>query len=175
MLKYSDFNYASDKQNQKLILKCVYMLKDESVLWTSQKQKFIIILITEIKYMIMSMCAKTEIWLEQMLRDINIDKYLEVNSHYVSIQENEAHQTSSLIQLRKDNQAVLILIKNAHVHEWLKHINVFYHNICDLHKCNQIQIDFVLSQEMVADELIKSLSRQIFEWFIEFMRLTVDD
>ncbi len=31
MLKYSDFNYASDKQNQKLILKCVYMLKDESV------------------------------------------------------------------------------------------------------------------------------------------------
>jgi len=32
MLKYSDFNYASDKQNQKYILKCVYMLKDESML-----------------------------------------------------------------------------------------------------------------------------------------------
>ncbi len=32
MLKYSDFNYTSDKQNWKLILKCVYMLKDESVL-----------------------------------------------------------------------------------------------------------------------------------------------
>jgi len=25
------------------------------------------------------MCMKTEIWLEQMLRDMNIDKYLEVN------------------------------------------------------------------------------------------------
>jgi len=32
MLKYSDFNYASDKQNQKLILEHIYMLKDESVL-----------------------------------------------------------------------------------------------------------------------------------------------
>ncbi len=41
--------------------------------------------------MTMSMCAKTEIWLEQMLRDININKYLKVNLHCVSIQENEAH------------------------------------------------------------------------------------
>jgi len=80
-----------------------------------------------------------------MLRDINIGKYLEVNSHCVSIQENEAHQASSFIQLKEDNQAVLILIKNIHVHKQSKYINVFYHNICDLHKCNQIQIDFVLS------------------------------
>ncbi len=32
MLKYSDFNYALNKQNQKSILECVYMLEDESVL-----------------------------------------------------------------------------------------------------------------------------------------------
>ncbi len=37
MLKYSDFNYALNKQNWKSILKHIYMLKDESVLWTSQK------------------------------------------------------------------------------------------------------------------------------------------
>jgi len=91
MLEYSDFNYTSDKQNQKLILKCIYMLEDKSVLWTSQKQKFIVILITETEYIVMSMCTKTEIWLEQMLKDMNIDKYLEVNLHCVSIQENKAH------------------------------------------------------------------------------------
>ncbi len=67
------------------------MLKDESMLWTSQKQKFVVILITETEYMIMSMCAKTEIWLEQMLRDMNISKYLEVNLHCISIQKNKAH------------------------------------------------------------------------------------
>jgi len=175
MLKYSDFNYASDKQNWKLILKCIYMLEDESVLWASQKQKFVVILITEVKYIAMSMCAKTEIWLEQMLRDISISKYLEVNLYCINIQENKAHWASSFIQLREDNQAVLILIKNTHVHEWLKHINVFYYNICDLHKCNQIQIDFMLSQEMIADRLIKFLFKWIFKQFIEFMKLTVDD
>jgi len=121
------------------------------------------------------MCAKTEIWLEQMLRDMSIDKYLEVNLYCVNIQENKAHQTSLLIQLREDNQVILILIKNAHIHKQSKHIDVFYHNIHNLHKHNQIQINFVLSQEMIADELIKSLSKQIFEQFIELMRLTVND
>ncbi len=51
----------------------------------------------------MSMCVKTEIWLEQILRDINIDKYLKVNLHCISIQENEAHQTSLFIQFKEDN------------------------------------------------------------------------
>ncbi len=91
MLEYSDFNYALNKQDQKSILECIYMLKDESVLWISQKQKFVIILITEAEYMVMSMCVKTEIWLEQMLRDMSMSKYLKVNLHCVSIQENEAH------------------------------------------------------------------------------------
>jgi len=91
MLKYSDSNYALNKQNWKSILECVYMLENESVLWINQKQKSVIILITETEYIVMSMCMKTEIWLEQMLRDINISKYLEVNSHCVSIQENKAH------------------------------------------------------------------------------------
>jgi len=110
-----------------------------------------------------------------MLRDISIDKYFEVNLHCVSIQENKAHQTSLFIQLREDNQAVLILIKNTYVHEQLKYINVFYYNICNLYKHNQIQINFVLSQEMIVNKLIKSLSRQIFKQFIKFIKLIVDD
>ncbi len=41
--------------------------------------------------MIMSMCTKTEIWLEQILRDIDISKYLEVNLHCINIQKNKAY------------------------------------------------------------------------------------
>jgi len=80
-----------------------------------------------------------------MLRDISMNKYFEINLHHVSIQKNKAHQTTSLIQLKEDNQAVLILIKNAYMYKQLKYINVFYHNICDLLKQNQIQINFVLN------------------------------
>ncbi len=108
-----------------------------------------------------------------MLRDMGMSKYLGANSHRVSIQEDKAHQAASLIQLRENNQAILTLIKDAHVHEQSKYIDVFYHNICDLHKHNQIQVDFVPSQEMVADGLTKPLPRRIFERFIELMGLTV--
>jgi len=91
MIEYSDFNYVLNKQNWKSILKHVYMLENESVLWTNQKQKFVIIFITEIKYIIMSMCTKTEIWFVQMLRDMNMNKYFEINLHCESIQKNKAH------------------------------------------------------------------------------------
>ncbi len=69
---------------------------------------------------------------------MSMSKYFEINLHYVSIQKNEAHQAASLIQLKENNQAVLILIKNTYVHKQLKHINVFYYNICNLYKQNQI-------------------------------------
>ncbi len=85
MLKYSDFNYTLNKQNQKSILKYIYMFKDESVLWISQKQKSVIILITETEYIIISIYMKIEIWLEQILRNISISKYLKVNLHCMNI------------------------------------------------------------------------------------------
>ncbi len=89
----------------------------------------------------------------------------------MSIQKDETHRENTSLQLKKDNQAALTLIKDAHVHEWSKHINVVYHHIQDLHKRNQIQVNFVLSQDMIADELIKLLSRQMFKCFVCQLRL----
>jgi len=46
-----------------------------------------------------------------------MNKYFEINLHHVSIQKNETYQVASLIQIREDNQAVLILIKNTYIHK----------------------------------------------------------
>ena len=101
--------------------------------------------ITETEYMVMFMCTKTEVWLTQILRDMGLGKYLDSNSYCVSIQENETHKKILPLQLRDDNQTVLTLIKNAHVHERSKHIDVVYHHIWDLHQRNQIKINFMSS------------------------------
>ena len=76
---------------------------------------------------------------------MKLDKYLDSNSYCVSIQEDETHKKISSLQLRDDNQTVLTLIKNVHVHERSKHINVVYHHIQNLHQRNQIKIDFMSS------------------------------
>ncbi len=64
-----------------------------------------------------------------------------------------------------------MLIKNAHIHERLKHIDITYYHIWNLHKKNQISVNFISSQNMIADELIKSLSQQNFKRFIKQLRL----
>ncbi len=60
-----------------------------------------------------------------------------------------------------------MLIKNAHIYERSKHIDITYHHIWNLHKKNQISVNFISSQDMIADELIKSLSWQNFKRFIK--------
>ncbi len=103
MLKDSDFNYTLNKQNWKSILEHVYILKEESVFWASWKQKSVVTSITKTEYITMSMCVKTKIWLTQMLRNINISKYLKDNSYCVSIKEDKTHQTVLFLQFKTDN------------------------------------------------------------------------
>ncbi len=89
---------------------------------------------------------------------MNLTKYLSISHSHVNILEKITHQSVSLTQLKKDNQASFMLIKNAHIHERSKHIDIAYHYIRDLHKKNQISMNFIFNQDMIADELIKSLS-----------------
>ena len=102
---------------------------------------------------------------------MKLDKYLDSNSYCVSIQENETHKKILSLQLKNDNQTVLTLIKNAHVYERSKHIDVIYHHIQNLHQRNQIKIDFMSSWDMIVNDLIKSLSRQNFKNFVDQLRL----
>ena len=123
LIEYSDSDYASDKQNQKSVLDHVYMLKGRSISWVSQNQKSVMTSITEIKYMIMFMCTKTEVWLIQILRNMELDKYLDSNLYCVSIQENETHKKISSLQcyiLRCDNHSIKTKVDTC----WYKDCNV---------------------------------------------------
>ena len=147
------------------------MLGGGPVSWASQKQKSVTTSTTEAEYMAMSMCTKTEVWLTQILRDMGLGKYLGSNPYRVSIQEDETHRETSPLQLRGDNQAALTLVKNAHVHERSKHIDVAYHHIQDLHQRNQIKVDFMPSWDMFVNGLTKLLLRQNFKDFMNQLGL----
>ena len=178
--EYFDFDYAADAIFRKSILEYVYMLVEDSIFWMSKKQKFVIISIIEVEYMTMSICAKKRLWISQVLRDLNLVKYIENDLNRVDIKKKLVHQSSFAtqlvsMQLKRDNQSSLTLIKDAHVHERSKHIDVVYHNIRDLFKRKLIRVDFVLSQNMIADEFTKSLSKEIFKKFIEQLELRVSE
>ena len=98
-------------------------------------------------------------------------KYLGIELNQVFIVENIKHENQFSIQLLSDNQAVNFLIKNAHIHERSKHIDVAYHHVRNLYNKNLIKLNYVSSADMIADDLTKSLSKNKFKKFVTQLKL----
>jgi len=171
LVGYSDSDYATDKLDRKSILGYVYMLGGGPISWISRKQKSVATSTTEAEYMALSTCAKEGLWIIQLLKDMGYTKYLGDDLNRVSIVEDVNHEANSPAQLKGDNQAALTLVKDAHIHERSKHIDVAYHHVRDLHQRNLIQVAFVPSAEMVADGLTKPLPRDKYNEFIKQLGL----
>ena len=102
---------------------------------------------------------------------MNFEKYFEIEFNQIFIIERVKHETHSSIQSQNNNQAINRLIKNVHIHERLKHIDVIYYHIKNLHKRNLIQLDYVSSNDMMIDDLTNSLLKNKFKTFIKHLRL----
>ena len=137
----------------------------------SRKQKSVATSTIEVEYMALSTCAKEGLWAAQLLKDMGFEKYLGIELNQVFITEKVKHEAHSSIQLLDDNQATNLLVKDAHIHERSKHIDVAYHHIKDLHKRNLIQLNYVSSEDMMIDDLTKPLLRKKFKTFIGHLRL----
>lgn len=68
--------------------------------------------------------------------------------------------------IQKNNQIANHLIKNIHIHECFKHINMIYYHVCDLIKRNFIQLNYVSNTNMMINELTKPLTQNRFKNFV---------
>ena len=102
------------------------------------------------------------------MKDIGFTKYFNPS---VNIRESDKNELDSPMQLKGDNQASIQLTKDAHIHGRSKPIDVTYYHIRDLHKRNRIQMDYVPSEEMIADDLTKPLNKPLFKRFIDQLKL----
>jgi hypothetical protein len=142
LIGYSDSDYAADKLDRKSVLAYVYMLAGGPISWMSRKQKSVATSTTEAEYMALSTCAKEGMWLVQLLKDMNLTKYLGDDGERVNLVEDIKHQELP-VQIKGDNQAANSLVKDAHIHERSKHIDVAYHHVRDLAKRNLILLDYI--------------------------------
>ena len=76
------------------------------------------------------------------------------------------------VRIRGDNQGALALVKNPHLHERSKHIDIQYHYIRDLEARKRIAVDYIPTTDMVADGLTKPLDRVAFQRFKDLMGMT---
>ena len=64
-----------------------------------------------------------------------------------------------------DNQSCIKMTKNPLFHDNSKHIEIWYHYICDMVQRRVVKLQYVGTDEQVADVLTKPLSHEKFENF----------
>ncbi|KAI1000283.1 hypothetical protein K3495_g7917 [Podosphaera aphanis] len=101
--------------------------------------------------MALSACAKQGQWIAQVFRDLSC-------SHYIG-------NDPGLVRVLGDNQGALALVKNPHLHERSKHIDVCHHHIRDLFERRKLDVTYIPTADMVADGMTKPLMRIKFERF----------
>ncbi|KAI1003191.1 hypothetical protein K3495_g5014 [Podosphaera aphanis] len=131
------------------------MLCGAAIFWLSRKQKSVTTSTAEAEYASASIVAKLSQWMAQVLRDMGYPEYVAPNG--------------ITVDTRGDNQGAIALIKNPHLNERSKHIDICYHHVRDLHDKNRISTSYIPTRDMIADGLTKPLLKSPFERFVRMM------
>ena len=175
---YSDSSFADDKDTRRSTLGSIFFLAGGPISWTSKKQKLVATSTAEAEYMALSGCAKQSQWLAQILRDMRMHHLIGQSSLQPEIKERLSFarcspgSNSSAIQLYGDNQASLLIVKDAQVSERSKHIDTAYHFVRELWRSKRVGISFVGTMDMKADGLTKATDHAAFRRFVSHLGLT---
>ncbi|PKU80616.1 Retrovirus-related Pol polyprotein from transposon TNT 1-94 [Dendrobium catenatum] len=116
---------------------------DTAFSWSSKKQPVVALSTYEAEYIAASLCVCHAIWLRKLLKEIGYSQG-EATKIYV------------------DNMSAIALSKNLVCHKRSKHIDVRFHYIRDQIKGKEVQVEYVKSQDQIADIFTKPLAAEQF-------------
>lgn len=143
--------------DRKSITGAVGILCGSAIFWLSRKQKSDATSTAEAEYMVMAITAKQGQWIAQVLRDMGYPQYMAKNA--------------ITVQTKGDNQGAIHLVKNPILSDRSKHIDISYHFIRDLAEKKRIAVDYVPTNQMIADGLTKPLPTVGFLKFVRDLGL----
>jgi hypothetical protein len=113
--------------------------------WKSRKQSSIFFSTIEVEYIVACSASCEAIWLRNLLTGL-FDLEMEVTV------------------ILCDNQSYIKMMNNPVFHDNSKHIEIQYHYIRDMVQRGVVKLQYVGTNEQVADVLTKPLSRVKFEY-----------
>ena len=102
----------------------------------------------EAKYVATCSTSCEPLWLRKLLSDL-FDLQLDATCIYC------------------ENQSCVKLSENPMFHDKSKHIEIKYHYIRDMVQKGEVKLQYVVTEEQIADVLTKPLARVKFEYFRE--------
>jgi hypothetical protein len=140
---FTDSDYAGDVCTRRSTSGFLFLLHGGPVGWSSRRQSCVALSTTESEYVAACEAAREGVWLQRLLRDINM------------VSERP-------LELQCDNQSAIQLIKNPVFHQRTKHIDVRYHFIRELQEKGDINVTYVPTEKQLADPLTKPLPNPRF-------------
>jgi hypothetical protein len=139
-------DWAGSVFDRKSTSGCCFNLGSAMISWQSRKQSSIALSTTEVEYIAACSSSCEATWLRKLLKGLF---------------DLEMEATVILC----DNQSCIKMIENPVFHDKSKHIEIRYHYIRDIVQRGAIKLQYVSTNEQVADVLTKPLSRVKFEHF----------
>lgn len=140
---FSDADWGTDKLTRKSVSGCIAFHGENPIAWFSKKQNCISMSSTESEYYAASIAAQEIVNLKGILNDI-------------------ANFSSKTPILKIDNTGAISTVKNFENSKRAKHIDIRAHFIKDLFAKKVFDIEYVSSNENVADMFTKPLPKDTF-------------
>jgi hypothetical protein len=141
---YADADWAGDLQDRKSTSGYVFMLAGGAISWCSKKQPVVALSTTESEYISASAAATEAIWIRTLLMELG----------YCQDRPTTIYE---------DNQSCITISNNPEKHNRTKHIDIRYHYLRQLIEENKIKLEYIDTENQIADLLTKPLPRPKFD------------
>ena len=144
---YTDSSYADDKNTRRSTSGYLFHMGSGAISWSSKRQSTVALSSCEAEYIAETQAAKEAIWLRRLLQEM-------------LLQENPSPTT-----IFADNQGAIALAKNPQFHARTKHIDTNVHFVREKQAEGVITLEYIPTEQQLADGLTKPLPREPFQRF----------
>lgn len=137
---YTDADWASDIDKRRSCTGYVFTLCGGAISWNSKRQSTVALSSMEAEYMALSAASQEAIWLKQFGQDF------------------DTNIKSNPVQIACDNQSAIAVAESNCYRARTKHIDIRHHYIRDRIDDGTIKVQYIPTEEMIADNLTKAVT-----------------
>jgi len=144
IIGYTDSDWAGSIDDMKSTSSYAFSLGSGIFSWASKKQSTVAQSTTGAEYVVVAEATSQAIWLRKIFKDMG-----------------EKQSGPTIINC--DNKLAIAMTKNLVHHSRTKHITVKYHFIREVETNMEIQFEYCMTEDQIADIFTKALPRPRFE------------
>ncbi|XP_033510051.1 secreted RxLR effector protein 161-like [Nicotiana tomentosiformis] len=145
LVGYSDADHGGDLDERKSTSGYIFLLSDGAISWSSKKKSCVSLSTMEAEYVALASAAQEVVWSKMFLE------------HLLDIAKN-----TEPVLVYSDSEAAISSTKDPKFHCKTKHIDIKYNYARDMVRHKVVNVKYVSIKDMLADPLIKPLSRDAF-------------